>query len=381
MTDFLLVNKTFWPKSKTIGEGHLQVVSRLSEDGIKSGVFFEDCGNFDEEFKKRGIINLRIFKVNQSLRNDSSIIYKAISSILYTLKLCKVLISERPKNIYIATDPPIVSAFIVMLYSKIFKAGYIYHLQDIHPEITNRYMRLNPFIYNLLLKIDKAVMRNADEIITINSKMKEFIESRGYFKKITTLPNPAIFQKNDTNLREKSIAYCGNFGRFQYMDIIIEAIDKYLSEDGSLKFYFIGDGPFKNKIIELSKKHKNVIYEGYLPSDDCSKLLSRIEFSLLPFQEGIDSLAFPSKSSTYLACGNKIISICEDKNFLKEWVENNNLGININPSVELLVKFFQNINTYQNKFPKRSTPFMMNELTINHFSNTLKKVILRNWRK
>ena len=88
------------------------------------------------------------------------------------------LIITRPKKIYVSTDPPLTVPFIVFIYSKIFKASYVYNIQDIHPEITNIVVKLNPLLFSFLKKVDGLVMRHASSIITITQTMKDEIIPR-----------------------------------------------------------------------------------------------------------------------------------------------------------------------------------------------------------
>ena len=66
--------------------------------------------------------------------------------------------------------PPVVVPFIVMTYSQLFGAEYIYHLQDIHPEGANAVIPVNKWIYKLLLKMDALSMRKAARLITITAR-------------------------------------------------------------------------------------------------------------------------------------------------------------------------------------------------------------------
>lgn len=61
------------------------------------------------------------------------------------------------------------------------------------------------------------------------------------------------------------------------------------------------------------------------------------EWALLPIDDEVTKYAFPSKTSSYVSCGVKILSICSNHTSVSKWVLNNNYGVNSLPNVDDLV--------------------------------------------
>ena len=229
-----------------------------------------------------------------------------------------------------------------MLYSKIFGAKYIYHLQDIHPEAANVVIPLNKFVFKILQWMDCATMRGASLIITITEEMANEIKKRSSTKiPIEILPNPSIeFDPNLISEKLLGFTFCGNAGRLQRIPLLIEAIEDYSSQGGKLPFIFAGGGIYSKNLSELAKKHGNVTYKGVITSRDAAILNSSYQWALLPIEDEVTRFAFPSKSSSYVHSGAYIVAICGDKTSVSEWVRNNNLGVTVNPNKYSLVEFF-----------------------------------------
>ncbi|MCK7575639.1 MAG: hypothetical protein MZV65_06945 [Chromatiales bacterium] len=79
-----------------------------------------------------------------------AILMRSLDALIFMTWVLVSLIRSRPSKIYVATNPPIVVPFIVFLYSRVFRARYYYHVQDIHPEAANVVVPLHPWMFKLL---------------------------------------------------------------------------------------------------------------------------------------------------------------------------------------------------------------------------------------
>lgn len=338
--DYCIINRTFYPQNKTIGEGLLILSEKLSEENMKV-IMISSSRNLKKHLKadERGdrVIFRPLFKFDTS---SSTIFTRILSSVFFGLWVFVNLTWYRPRKLYVSTDPPIVIPFIVALSSKLFSISYVYHYQDIHPEITNKIKVLPNFIFNTLKKLDIFSQRNATKLITINSQMRNYLECRSQADQqivcISNPSNPGI--DIPFNERIKGIVFCGNAGRLQRIPLVILAVQEYLNRGGKLEFCFIGDGLYSNELKQLASENKKVSYYGYLDSNLCNEYISSYMWALLPLEEGILDYAFPSKSSTYLSCNCKILSISSKGSSLEEWVKQNSNGINTEPFLEKVIE-------------------------------------------
>ena len=347
--DLAIINRSFWPthstkgsELKANGEAYLQFGEKASTI-VKDVVFITQyTGNLKKTADKFGR-GLNLLFRSCKLRSDSSskLLYRIFDNVIFMLWVFWNLIITRPKKIFLATDPPLTVPFIVFIYSKIFKASYVYSVQDIHPEITNIVVKFNPLLFSFLKKIDGLVMRHASSIITITQTMKDEIIARSNTKShIYLIDNPTNSVDESIQLKIKGFIFSGTFGRVQNIPLLLKSIDKYKAEGGILPFLFIGGGWYANEVQSLSIKYTDITYAGLVDPKKADELTSGYEWALLPMDDEATKYAFPSKSSSYITSGLNILSICSEQTSVAKWVVNNNYGINARPKVVDIVDVF-----------------------------------------
>lgn len=341
--DFVIINRSFWPQNEIIGEALLQLGEKISDKSKNVAVITQhpECLKKISKKFERGK-KLTFYNLKSRVDSSSKFIYRVTDTLRFAFWVAWCLIITRPKKIYISTDPPLSSPFIVFMYSKLFRASYVYHLQDIHPEAISGVVNINPLIYSLLKKIDSLVMRHATHIITISETMRSEIFARTNINcDISLIDNPTIECKHSTNSKKiKGFVFSGNIGRQQRIPLLLESIEKYKSERGKLSFIFIGDGVYADQIKNISLNYDDIDFVGRCSAKKSNELASRYEWGLLPIEDKATRYAFPSKTSSYLACGINILSICSKGTSLAKWVLENNYGINAQPNVESIVEAF-----------------------------------------
>lgn len=303
--------------------------------------------------KQKYVESSRNYKINfRPMINVSSskntIIWRGFDALIFMFWVLINLLVIRPNKIYISTDPPVIVPFIVMIYSKVFKVNYVYHVQDIHPEATSLVKNFNNRIFNLLKWMDMQSTKHAEEIITISAKMAQSLNKRLENKRqIHLIDNPSLdfLAENFKSDKNKGCVYCGNFGRFQLISLILSAIEEYFRLGGSLEFYFAGDGFHSKEIIEFSKKHSNFHYLGVLDGSKAAELNAKYSWGLLPIDDQITEYAFPSKMSSYICAGVNILAICGEQTPVAKFVSKNKLGVIVKPNINHLVEAFSNIET------------------------------------
>lgn len=279
-------------------------------------------------------------------RSDSSTGYlmRSLDALIFMTWVLVSLIRSRPSKIYVATNPPIVVPFIVLLYSRVFRARYYYHVQDIHPEAANVVVPLHPWMFKLLQFPDILTMRHAEALITLSESMKESILARsGTRAPIWLVENPALAPSEKPVKQERSVVFCGNAGRLQRIPMLLEAIRAYLDQGGKLTFTFVGAGLHVPKIRSLAEHSAAVRYHGVVDAERAAEIVASHRWALLPIEDDVTRYAFPSKASSYVLSGCGIIAICSRGTSIADWVEKNHLGLVCKPTVEDIVLCFQAI--------------------------------------
>ena len=341
--DFLIINRSFWPIYPIIGEGLLRLAEKLASTK-KVGVVLQDHIGIKKKLKSenRGV-GVNFFPSLAISNSSSHILIRIIDSILFMFWVIGCLLLTRPRNIYVSTDPPVIIPFVIAIYSKVFKAKFIYHVQDIHPEASNAVIKLNSFILYLLKIIDNFTLRHSNLLVTLTNEMKaEIINRSNTKKKILIVANPSISFKQSLSSIEKirGFSFTGNLGRLQRIPLLLEAIEEYSKKGGRLNFSFAGGGVYSNVVFKFSELNSLISYKGFISPENSALLSSKYEWALLPIEDKITNYAFPSKTSSYVFSGAKIFAICGEHTSVAKWVKYNNLGIVIPPKVSKIVEFF-----------------------------------------
>ena len=340
----LIINRSFWPIYPVIGEALLRFAEQHAAQH-EVGVILQDHASIRHQLSlhKRGQ-GVNFYPCKAWTVSGSSIFKRALDAVFFMGWVFLVLLWKRPSKIYVSTDPPVLVPFIVMLYSRMFGASYIYHLQDIHPEITNVVVKINHLLFNFLRWMDILSMKSAKRLIAITEDMAHEIRERsGVGGDIAILSNPSVAFE-DINIPDKKrrgFVFCGNAGRLQRIPLLISAIEEYVRRGGGLSFVFAGGGIYKENLKNLAEKFStNVIYHGLISPIQAAQLNCDYEWALLPIEDEVTRYAFPSKSSSYVFSGAKILAICSQKTSVAQWVLRNNLGVVLEPSVKNLCDFF-----------------------------------------
>ncbi len=341
--DLVIINRSFWPVYPVIGEALMRFAEQQSLSK-NVGVILQDHAGIKEHLtrEKRGL-GVNFYPCHALSVSGSSILRRVADAVYFMLWVFSILLLKRPKKVYVSTDPPVLVPFIVMIYCKLFRAQFVYHLQDIHPEAANVVMPVQPMLFRLLKSMDSLTMRSADSLITITDQMAEQIKERSSTRvPIKTLVNPSVSFEHviAPDVKKVGFTFCGNAGRLQRIPLIIQAIDQYCQAGGTLPFVFAGAGVYAGELEKLAEKHANVTYKGLVSASEAAQLSADYEWALLPIEDDVTKFAFPSKSSSYVFAGAKIVAVCGCNTSVAEWVTTTAVGVVVEPCVSSLCQFF-----------------------------------------
>lgn len=338
----LIINRSFWPIYPVIGEALLRFAERQVEDH-EVGVVLQDHAGIRQQLTEhnRGQ-GVKFFPCKAWSISGSGIFRRIIDAVFFMCWVLIVLLWQRPTKVYVSTDPPVIVPFIVMLYSKLFGASYVYHLQDIHPEAANVVIPVNPLIYRFFRWLDSVTMRQASLLITITEEMADEIKDRSSTQApVQILANPSVaFEGITVTDKQAGFTFCGNAGRLQRIPLLIDAISAYCEKGGKLPFLFAGGGVYASALKELATKYPNVTYKGLISPTEAAQLNANYQWALLPIEDEVTRYAFPSKSSSYVYSGAFIAAVCGSQTSVAQWVAEHQLGEVVAPNVANLVEFF-----------------------------------------
>lgn len=344
MAKIVIIYRYFWPDTPPYATmlrdiaGALVVAGHEVEIITAQPSYKADVANqqrpWFEELDGINVRRLRLFN------ERGSAVLKLINSVLFVLQAFALLTFSRRRDIYwTATMPPVVQPFLISLCARIKKGRFIYHMQDIYPEIATVTpgMKINPFVSSLMLRLDRHTQKHSDAIIVLSNDMKDAIIERGIqASKIIESNNFSLVENDQINKLNLASApkdtekvkfiFAGNVGRFQNLDALVSAFEKLQAED--VELIILGAGRAKNDLIKQVERRsiKNVIFKDHLPAEEAFEYLTRCHVGIVSLSPKIIKYAFPSKVLTYMAANLPIFAFVEDESSLAKLLRTKDIG-------------------------------------------------------
>lgn len=187
-----------------------------------------------------------------------------------------------------------------ILGAKIMRVPSIGIVTDLQDLLLGRKNRINNFIIRLY-----------DQYILLTEQMNDYIISN-----ITHKKKPYIIVEGmvDINMKNKSIykqekcskkicMYTGILDKKYGIEILVKGFDKANIPNAELHIY--GNGDFKNELLKLSKKNKNIKYFGLKPNNYIVEEQQKATLLInpRPSNEEFTKYSFPSKNMEYMVSG------------------------------------------------------------------------------
>ena len=193
-------------------------------------------------------------------REKSNNVIRALNVVAYCCGLFVHIFRTRPDVVTAATFPPVIAGFVASLASKLIGAKFIYHLQDLHPEVSkySGASKIGQWLIPLWVFLDNRTLRRADSVIVLSEDMANTLSDRKLgLPPIHVINNPPVdddtvgkleqnqLRKKDGNIR---LIFAGNLGRFQNLPLLVEGISMCFADYPNLELVLLGDGSCKKEL-------------------------------------------------------------------------------------------------------------------------------------
>jgi glycosyltransferase involved in cell wall biosynthesis len=225
------------------------------------------------------------------------------------------------QDILIYQSPPLVSALSGYAISRLTGAKTIMWNGDIWPDILiNSGQLRHGFAADAMFWLQRFGCNNADVVAVTNPGAEQQILKR--YPHIRTiiwsngvdvnlfrpeLQSDEIRKSLGAESGDFLVGYIGLHGRFQGLDVLLGAAER-LKDKPRIKFFMIGEGVEKQRLITLAKgkKIRNIIFYDSRPKKEIPPILASCDVSLVPL---ICRMPFtmPSKAYEALAAGVPIV--------------------------------------------------------------------------
>jgi glycosyltransferase involved in cell wall biosynthesis len=244
-----------------------------------------------------------------------------------------------------ASSPPIAVARVGLWLARRTGARFLYHKQDIYPDVVTAPGILPDGRRAAALRwLDSRSERSADRVIVLSEDMAATVRTRGVDpQRIAVInnfdpwplaePAEAAEQRQTDGQDGFHLAFAGNLGRFQNLEMVI-AIAGILRSHPGVVFHFIGDGALRPWLARKAEENQlvNVRFHGYLPPADVADFLrARADIGIVSLLPGVIRAAYPSKTMSYLRQGCPVLALVEADSALARSIESAGAGFAADP--------------------------------------------------
>ena len=342
----LLVHRYYWPDAGAYSAMLHIMAQRFVEDGHQVTVFSTQPGYnnvTDERLPYRSVTNgVEVFRVGLMKENKKKFWNRAINVVIFIARLITHMLLRfgRYDLVTVASFPPTVTAMIVRWMTWLTGSRYLYHCQDIYPEIAEASGLIKrQWLADLALKIDRRNCKRATAIVSLSQDMEDTLTRRGVSDSNMHIINNFIIDKFDPTVTVDStltkvpgkfrVLFAGNMGRFQNLDQLMLAADQ-LKHNQDIHFFFVGAGAMesdlKQQATDLGLMDKTVFFRPFQPLEKVMRVIRDADLAIVSLSPKVIDCAYPSKTMSYVEAGCRILAILEPESELAQLIKERDLG-------------------------------------------------------
>lgn len=245
-------------------------------------------------------------------------------------------------DLVIATTAPPQGAAIARRIARLHDCPYIYKVYDLYPDLAAALGKASDgsFLYRRWLESDTRTMRAAARVVSISADITQRIAASRDVpaEKLRTIhdgfdparlegPRPVPSFREQHNPDGKFVVqYAGNMGLSHPFEAIMTACGT-LSDEPSILFQFVGDGPQRSYI------HRHLPSTGrlldYQPAERLGELLAMADVCLISQHADMHAMALPYKLYAILASAKPAIFVGSAAAETARWLTRHGAGLQV----------------------------------------------------
>lgn len=271
---------------------------------------------------------------------------KAISKLIFPLRAYFYCVRNFGKKttidlVWTATIPPVLSGAIGLRLAKRYSAKFLYHCQDLYPEIALHMGMVKPgsMIARLMDTAEKKTRAQADLLVSLSDDMESTVrEMVGPLKNQRVLNNFLLddFKKDKTKQTTSAqlfpagdttnIVFAGNIGNFQGLETITQVLVNLGEQGKHIHLTFMGEGKALAEIKTIAQNASNISFVGHMPFAKAQAMIAQADYGLVSLEPEIYKFAFPSKTLTYLGLSIPLVVVVEPESQLVQSIKSHEIG-------------------------------------------------------
>ncbi len=253
---------------------------------------------------------------------------------------------KRRPHAVLAVAPPFLLGLVARLHAWRWRVPMLYHVQDLQVDAARELGMLPGPLCAVLATIERLVLRSSDLVTTISLGMRRRIEAKGPLRRpVGDFPNWAdtasMRQHAGPNSYRQDwgvppgalvVAYSGNLGRKQGLDLLLEAFS-LLRDRPDLRFIIAGEGAERQQ-IEAEVSRLGLTGLSLLPLAPAARLaefLSAADMHCIPQRRGAADTVMPSKLLNLMSTSRPVLATADPGTSLHQMVTTSGCGLALPP--------------------------------------------------
>lgn len=295
----------------------------------------------DKFIERQKIDGIDLVIINSADSNRDGIFKRIFKALIFSLMSCYYALAVKC-DVVLASSGPITVGLPALLTKWFRRKPMVFEVRDLWPDGAIELGKLNNrFLQKTAIWFEKLCYKNSSLVVPCSKGMEEGVLRKYPQAKTLVIPNASDVElfsnvsEVDKLLPEKYqgkkiFLYAGSLGLMDEVEQIIEGMR--LVNEPRVVWLIIGDGAEKQHLQQLVSNYglTNIEFLGIMPKTDVIKWFSRAEATFVTFKDlAVLHTSSPNKMFDSFAAGVPIIQ--STKGWIKELVEENNCGINVEP--------------------------------------------------
>ena len=225
-------------------------------------------------------------------------------------------LTRRAPDVILASSPQLPAAFTCLWIARLSGIPFVLEVRDLWPQVLidqgGKSQRSS--MVRLLAWMERQLYRQASRVVVLAKGAEAYVQERGA-RQTAWLPNGPdleLFAPRPllVNHAVFSVLYAGAHGDANALDNVIAAARLLEQQQAPIRFRFVGDGPEKQALVQMSRDLKSVSFDQPVAKAEIPSLMAEAHAILLSlrdvplFQYGVS----PNKLYDAYALGRPVIT-------------------------------------------------------------------------